>query len=140
MEEVSRALARLDCEVGPRGVADEERVAGQHDALVDDERTVLGAVARCVDDAHRDGAGVHHPVVLERVERVPGRRERMDRRRHVVLEREPAVAGHVVGVRMRLEDAHDLHALAPRVLEVLLDRERGIDDERLARREIADEV
>ena len=31
VEEALRALARLDREVGPRGVADEERVAGEDD-------------------------------------------------------------------------------------------------------------
>ena len=48
-------------------------------------------------------------TVRERLERVLGLGERMDRDRQTVLEREPSVARDVVGVRVRLE-----HALDPR--------------------------
>ena len=57
-----------------------------------------------------------------------------------MLEREAPVAREVVGVGVRLEHAHDPHALALRRLEVLLDRERRVDHDRLARVGVADEV
>jgi hypothetical protein len=57
-----------------------------------------------------------------------------------VLEREAPVPGHVVGVRVRLEDAGDAHALALRGLDVLLDREGGVDDDGFSGGRIADEV
>jgi hypothetical protein len=57
-----------------------------------------------------------------------------------VLEREPAVAGQVVGVGVRLECPDDANLAPLGLLEVLLDREGRIDDHRLARPRIADEV
>ena len=60
--------------------------------------------------------------------------------RQAVLEREPPVPGDVVGVRVRLEDAHDPHVVPRRLLEVLLDRVGGVDDDRLARVLVTDEV
>ena len=59
---------------------------------------------------------------------------------HVVLEREAAVPGDVVGVVVRLEHAHDPHARPLGLLEVGLDRVGGIDDHRLAGRLVADQV
>ena len=44
------------------------------------------------------------------VEGVLGLGERMDGNGHTVLEREAAVTGEVVGVGVRLEDAHDSRA------------------------------
>jgi hypothetical protein len=49
VEEPFGALACLDGEVGPGRVADEQRVARQHDLLVHDEGAVLGPVPRRVD-------------------------------------------------------------------------------------------
>ena len=49
-----------------------------------------------------------------------------------MLEREPSVPGDVVGVRVRLDDAHEPHVAPLRLLHVLLDRERGVDDDRLS--------
>ena len=51
--EVRGALARIDREVGPRGVADEERVAGQQVAL-DEVAAVLGPVPRGVQRLDED--------------------------------------------------------------------------------------
>ena len=60
---------------------------------------------------------------------------------HAVLEREPAVAGDVVGVRVRLEDARSTRTRVSRGLgEELLDREGRVDDDRDRRRLVADEV
>ena len=89
--QVRRPFARLDREVGSRRVADEERVAGQHELVVEQERAVLGAMTGCVEDTDRDAADVHRQPVLERLERILGTRERMDRNREVLLEREAAV-------------------------------------------------
>ncbi len=51
VEQVLGAFTRGDREVGPRGVADEERVAGEDELVVDDERAVLGTMARRVEHA-----------------------------------------------------------------------------------------
>ena len=64
----------------------------------------------------------------------------MDVHRQPVLEREAPVPGDVVGVRVRLEHARDPHVPLLGLLEVLLDRVRGIDDHRLARGLVADQV
>ena len=57
-----------------------------------------------------------------------------------MLEREPAVPGDVVGVRVRLEDARDPDVPFLRLGEVGLDRVRGIDDHGLTRGLVADQV
>ena len=54
-EEILGALARLDREVGPRRVADQQRVAGQQVAF-DEEAAVLGPVAGRVHHADRQRA------------------------------------------------------------------------------------
>jgi hypothetical protein len=56
------------------------------------------------------------------------------------LEREPSVAGDVIGVRVRLQDGDELDAMALALVQVLLDRVRGIDDDRGPRPLVADEV
>ena len=93
VEEPLGALARLDREIRPGGVADEERVAGQHEprigparAVDDGEAAVLGPVAGRVDAAQHDVADRDLVAVLHRVVRVlrprrrdgcsPGRRAR----------------------------------------------------------------
>ena len=68
-EEVLRAFARGDGEVGTRRVADEERVAGQRDPVVDDERAVLGPVPGRVQHADAGRADLEHVAVGERRER-----------------------------------------------------------------------
>ena len=58
----------------------------------------------------------------------------------LVLEREPAVARDVVGVRVRLERPHDAHLEPFGLGEDLLDRVGRVDDDRLLRLLAADEV
>ena len=140
LPEVGGALARVDREVGPRRLADEHRVAGQDELAGDDERAVLGPVPGRVPHDDLDRADADDLPVGERVERVLGLRDRVDRDRNAVLEREAPVARHVVGVRVRLEHAHDPHAGLGGGREVRLDRERGVDHDRLARVRVADEV
>ena len=117
VEEPLGALLRVDGEVGPPRVADEERVAGEHEprlvgarAVDDREARVLRPVAGRVDRAQDDLAELELGAVLERVVRVLGLGGGMDRDRHAVLERQPAVAREVVGVGVRLDDAHDADA------------------------------
>ena len=115
MEEILGALARGDREVGSCRVADEERVAGQHERVVDDERAVLGPVARACAGRVIDTAPTCDPLAVgERLVRELGLGERVDRDRHAVLEREPAVTRDVVGVRVRLEHPLDPDALGLR--------------------------
>ena len=64
----------------------------------------------------------------------------MDADGYVVLEREPAVARDVVGVRVRLDRPHDAHLEPLRLREHLLDRVRRVDDDRSLRLLAADEV
>ena len=66
--------------------------------------------------------------------------ERMDAHRDAVLERQAAVAGDMIGVRMGLEHADDPHACLLGFFEVGLDRVGGVDDHRLAGRLVADQV
>ena len=138
-EEILGALARLDREVGPRGVADQQRVAGQQVAF-DEEAAVLGPVAGRVHHANRQRADRDLGAVLERLVRVLGLGERVDRDAHVVLEREAAVPGDVVGVVVRLQHAHDPHARPLGRREVGLDRVGGVDHHRLAGRLVSDQV
>ena len=93
-----------------------------------------------MDDADLDLADGDHVAVLNRVVVVGWLGERVDRDACAVLEREAAVSRDVVGVVVRLDDANDLHAVPLRLGDVLLDRVRGIDDDRLARGFGADEV
>ena len=85
----SRAFARRDREVGPRGVADEQRVAGEHELAVDDERAVLRPVARaCAARGCSAAPTATICAVVERLARVLRLRERVDRDGQTVLERE----------------------------------------------------
>ena len=140
MEEPFRAFARVHCEIRPRGVADEQRVAGQHEALVHDECAVLGAVTRRMQHAYRHRAGVHRLPVLQRIERKLGLGQRMYRDGHAVLERETPVPGDVVGMRVRLEHAHDVNPFSGGGVDVLLDRIGGVDHEGFAAGGIPDQV
>ena len=79
-------------------------------------------------------------AVLQRVVRIRGVSGGMDAHRGRVLEREPPVPGEVIGMRVRLDRADDADLAPLGLLEVLLDRERRVDDDRLARPRIADEV
>jgi len=79
-------FTRLDREVGPRRVADQQRVAGEQ-VLLHEEAAVLRAVAGRVQHADRDRADLQLLAVLERVERVLRLAERVDADRDAVLER-----------------------------------------------------
>ena len=132
-------LSGLDCEVRPGDGADEKRIAGEERA-VDEEAAVLGAVTGSVDRTRRDRARFERVAVRERVVRIRRHCVAMDRDRDVVLQRQPSVTGHVVGVRVRLQHAHDADALLLGRREVRLDRIGGVDQKCLARVGIADEV
>ena len=145
--ELAGPVDGLDRQVRPGGVADEERVAREDEPRlfgpgpVDDcKATVLGAVAGSVDHPEGDVAQHHLLPVLERIVLVSGLRRRMDRDRDSMRQRQTPVSRDVVGVRVRLERARDLHALLLGRCEVLLDRVGGIDDNRLLRLLIADEI
>ena len=119
LERVVEPLGALGCahrEVGPGGVADEERVARQDEprvvaarAVDDGQAAVLGPVAGRVDHAQRDGADLDRVAVAHRVVRVVDLGRRVDADGDAVLEREPAVPRDVVGVRVRLDRADDPH-------------------------------
>ncbi len=64
----------------------------------------------------------------------------MDRDRQVVLECEASVTGDMVGMRMGLEHALHPNAVRGCALEVLLDPERGVDDDGHARGGVADQI
>ena len=138
-EEVGRALARVHREVRSRGVADQERVAGQEMAL-DEIAAVLGPVAGCVQDADRERSDPELLAVLDGVERERRLGQRVNAHRRFVLEREPSVTGDVVCVRVRLEHANDPHARPFGLLEVGLDRVGGIHYHRLPGPFVADQV
>ena len=132
---------------GPRDVAHEEGVAGQHGprlvaALGVDqrERRVLGPVARRMDRAHANAPELELPAVLERLVVVVRRGVAVDVDRRAGRGRQPPVAGHVVGVVVRLEDVLDVDAEVAREVQVLLDLELGIDHRHDTRLLVADEV
>jgi hypothetical protein len=64
----------------------------------------------------------------------------VDRDRKPKLDREPAVPGHMVGMRVRLEHALDPHLFLLCRHEVLLDRERRVDDHRDTCVTVSDQV
>ncbi len=141
------AFLRGDCQIRPRCVADEERVAGEHEprlvgtgAIDDDEARVLGPVPGCVDRAQHDLAELQLHTVLERVVRIRGLCGPVDRHRDAVLEREAAVAGQVVGVRVRLDRPDDLHAVLGGGVQHRFDRVRWIDERGDARVLVADQI
>ena len=138
-EQRLRALDRIDREVGPGRVADQQRVARQQVAL-DEEAECSGRWPGVCMTWIRERAGRHLVAVLERLVGVLDLRQAVDRDRHAVLEREAPVPGDVVGVVVRLEHADDPHACLLGRLEVGLDRVGGVDDHRLAGRLVADQV
>ena len=101
---------------------------------------MLGPVAGRVDRPDPDVSHRELGAVHERVVRIVDLRGGVDAHRHVVLEREAAVPGDVVGVRVRLERADDSDAEPLGLREDRLDRERRVDDDRLARLLATDEV
>ena len=146
-EDAARALVALDRQVGPGDVADEQRVAGQHRprlvaaAAVDErERGVLGPVAGRVQRADDDVAELELPAVVERLVVVLGRGEAVDVDRRAGGERQPAVAGDVIGVVVRLEDVLDADTHVPCKVQIDIDLEARIDDGGDSRAVVADEV
>ena len=89
---------------------------------------MLGPVPGGVDRAQHDLAELQLRTVLESIVRIRGLRVAVDRHRDAVLQREPAVAGEVIGVRVRLDRAHDLHTAPGGRLEHRFDCVRWIDD------------
>ena len=129
------ALGGTHREVGPGGVADEERVARQHEPRLTAARgvdhgqaAVLGPVTGGVDHAQRDGADLDRVAVDHRITRVVDLGQWMDADRDAVLEGEPAVPRDVVGVRVRLDRPDDPEPPALSLLEQWLDREGRIDE------------
>jgi hypothetical protein len=138
-EETVGALVRIDREVGPADRADEERVTGQHEpgivaaaAVGDDEREVLGPVARRRERADQNVAELELGSVGERL--VPVLRAGLVRD----VEGRPgglseaAVAGDVVGVVVRLEHVREAEVVLVGELEVVLDLPLRVDDGCLA--------
>ena len=110
--EAGRAFDRLAGQIGPRRVADQQRVASDHEprlvaarAVDDDEAAVLGPVPGRVQDADHNVTERDLLPVCERLVRILGLRRGVDVDGNAVLEREPPVPGDVVGVRVRLEHA-----------------------------------
>ena len=101
---------------------------------------MLGPVAGRVDDTDADARRRRYVAVDHRVELELRLGERMDRDPRAVLEREPAVAGDMVRVRVRLEDADDPDLVPLGFIDVLLDRVRRVDDDGFARGLGADQV
>ena len=97
-------------------------------------------MARCVDDTQTDAAEHDLVSVCERLERVLRLCRRVDRYRSAVVEGETAVPGNMVGVVVRLQNAVDAHVTVLGLLEVLLDRVGGVDDQGDAVLLVADEV
>ena len=64
----------------------------------------------------------------------------LDANREAVLERETSVAGDVIGVRVRLEDADEPDLAAFRLRQYRLDVVGRVDDDRDALVLVADEV
>ena len=101
---------------------------------------MLRPVARRVDASEDDFAERDLGAVFHRFVRILGLRRGVDADREPVLECEPPMTRDVVGVRVRLDDADEAHAAPLGFLEVLLDRERRVDDDGRSRALVADEV
>ena len=147
MEETLGSFPCLDRKVGPCGVSDEKRVAGEHDPGVrpagevgDGDAAVLGTMPWRVDAAEDDVSECDLRAVLEGVVRVLGLSSRMNAHGDAVLEREPPVTGEMVGVRVRLDDADDPDLAPLSFPEVLLDREGRVDDDAVTGTRVADEI
>ena len=139
MEQALGALLSADREIGSRGVADEERVAGEHEPRLVGARVVdhgdaamLGPVPRRVDAAERDVPDAELVAVVPELVRVLGTRERMRGDRDRVVEGEPPVSREVIGVCVRLDHAGDVHVARGRLREQGLDRVRRVDEHGLA--------
>ncbi len=101
---------------------------------------MLGPVAGCVDAPQRHVAHGDLVAVLERVVGIGDSGAPVDADRDAVVEGEPAVAGDVIGVRVRLQHADDANLAVRRLREQRLDRVGRIHHHRLARALAADQV
>jgi hypothetical protein len=138
-KEATRALLRLDREVRPREIRDEEGISREDEpgivaaARIGDQiGGVLRTVARRREraDLHvadRDRVAVRDGLVLELDVRVLGDVDRGPRRAS-----EPALARDMVGVVVRLENVADPEVVLVREAEVLVHVPLRIDDRRLA--------
>src|SRR2546423_14981832 len=97
------ALDRLDGEIGPRRIADEERITGENEpglfgsAAVDhDEAAVLWTVAGRVEHPQHDVSEHDLAAVFEWLVVVRSLRGRVDPDWDPVLEREPAVSRDMI--------------------------------------------
>ena len=140
VEEILRTLARRNREIRTRRVADEQRVPGQDERVVDEKGAVLGAMAGRVQDRDRHPADPELLAVDQRLVRELDLREGMDGNRCAVLEGEPAVTRDMVGVRVRLEHTLDPDTLVRGCLQHGLDLERRVDDDGDSGRRVTDEV
>ena len=140
-----RARAGIDREIGAADLADEEGVAAEQ------RERLAGAVAV----AQHQGEMLR-AMARRRARRQDGRADgdRIAGTQDVVRELgagtgadvdggarelgEPAVARDVVGMRVRLDDVHDPEAMPGRELEILVDRDRGVDHDGLPR--VGDDV
>jgi hypothetical protein len=93
-----------------------------------------------VQDPDLGRARADHVAVGERLAGIRGLGQRVDRDREPMLDREPAVPGHMVGMRVRLEHALDPHLFLRCRRQVLLDRKRRVDDHRDGRVAVSDQV
>ncbi len=147
VEETLGAVECLDRKVGAGGVADEERVAGQHEprlvgprAIDHRERAVLRPMPWRVDRANDDLAELELCAVLQRLVRERRFGSFVHVHRDAFLERQAAVTGDVVGVRVRLEDGDELDVPALALIQILLDRVGRIDEDGDSGVFVADEV
>jgi hypothetical protein len=147
VEQPLSAFASLDRQVGASRVPDEERIAREQEPWLvgpgpvdHGEAGMLGTVARRVQAAQDDVADLDLVAVGERVMRVLRLGRGMDGDRDVVLEAEPSVPRDVVGMRVRLQHAHDPDTSLVGLGEILLDLERRVDHDRRACVFVADEI
>ncbi len=146
-EDVARALVGLHGQVRPRHPAHEQRVAGQDRPRLlaargvgQAEAGVLGAVPRRVQRADPHVAQDELPAVVDRLVRVGRAGDPVDVDRRAGGLGQPPVAGHVVGVGVRLQDVRDLHPGEAGQAQVLVHLEPRVDDRRHAGVLVADQV
>ncbi len=124
--EPARALLLVDGEIGPGDVADEERVPGDDEprlvspAFVRDEvGGVLGPMAGRGKRRDGDVSDLHSVAVRQRLVRELDFRRRRDVDGRARRRRQPALAGDVVGVVVRLEHVGDGEAVLLREPKVV---------------------
>ena len=146
-EDVRGPLARLDREVGPGDVADEQRVAAEQGpggavaaGVAEQEGGVLGPVAGGVDRLDREVADLQRPAVGERLVRVLGLGQLVDVDARPGRPRQAPVAGDVVGVVVGLQDVPDPDPVQPRQPPVGVDVPLRVDDDGDARFAVGDQI